>query len=68
MIEVVGNALVKAVQLSLLLLLKMGVSTNWLQQAGGERGVDALKELKENVSERELGKVAFWRGCKELGR
>jgi hypothetical protein len=56
-VEVVNDALVEAVELRSALAGKRGVGLDRRQQAGGQRGVDALKELQEDEADRiALGK------------
>ena len=56
-VEVVDDALVEAIELRSALALERGVGPHRRQQAGGQRGVDALKELQEDKADRiALGK------------
>ena len=44
-VEVVGNLLIEAVELGLFVILEFGVAGERCEEAGGERGVNALEEF-----------------------
>jgi hypothetical protein len=47
-VEVVDDALVEAIKLGSLVILEAGIGSEWIEETGGQRGVDSLEELEED--------------------
>ena len=67
MVEVVGEALVEAVELRTLWRREGGVAGIGIEKAGGQRRVDAVEELQEDQADRiALGRQAVAAGAGQL--
>src|SRR5271166_2433472 len=51
-IEVIDDALIKAVELGSALVGELGVGSNRREKTGGQRGVDTLEKLEEDETDR----------------
>jgi hypothetical protein len=47
-VQVVGDTLVEAVELGAPVMLETGIGSEWIEETGGQRGVDSLEEFEED--------------------
>jgi hypothetical protein len=47
-VQVVGDTLVEAVELGAPVMLETSIGSEWIEETGGQRGVDSLEEFEED--------------------
>src|SRR5215472_2118440 len=47
-VEVVGETLVDAIELGAPVMLETSIGSEWIEETGGQRGVDSLEEFEED--------------------
>ena len=47
-VQVVGNTLVEAIELGAPVMLETSIGSEWIEETGGQGGVDSLEEFEED--------------------